>query len=87
MTQIEEAIIEKLRSSGPCCLDDVIVHLSTHYSWGEVFLAVDRMSRNERLLLRQLGYSTYQILLRPQDAYPVQRRVAEGERGSQSLDR
>jgi len=59
---IEQAIIEKLRRSGPCCLDDIVAYLP-NLSWGEVFLAIDRMSRDGRLLLRQLGYSTYQIAL------------------------
>ena len=27
MTPIEVAIIEKRRSSGPCCLDDVVTYL------------------------------------------------------------
>ena len=68
MVPIEEAISEKLRRSGPCCLDDVVTNLP-NFSWGEVFLAVDRMSRDGRLLLRQLGGSTYQIVLRSQFAY------------------
>ena len=59
---IEQAIIEKLRRGGPCCLDDIVAYLP-NLSWGEVFLAIDRMSRDGRLLLRQLGYSTYQIAL------------------------
>ena len=67
MMSIEEAIIETLRRSGPCCLDDVVAYLP-NLSWGEVFLAVDRMSRDGRLLLRQLGGSTYQIVLRSQFA-------------------
>ena len=62
MMPIEEAIIETLRSGGPGCLDDVIRYLP-NLSWGEIFLAVDRMSRDGRVLLRQLGYSTYQIVL------------------------
>ena len=62
MMPIEAAIIELLRSSGPCCLDDVVTYLP-NFSWGEVFGAVDRMSRDGRVLLRQLGYSTYQISL------------------------
>jgi len=62
---IEEAIIEKLRRSGPCCLDDVVTYLP-NLTWGEVFVAVNRMSRDGPLLLRQLGYSTYQIALRSQ---------------------
>ena len=83
MTHIEEAIIEKLRS-GPCCFDEVVTHLP-NCSWGEIFVAVDCMSRNGRVLLRQLGYSTYAIALRPQAASPLQRRVAEEASGSQRL--
>ena len=58
----EEDVIEMLQTTGPCCLDDVVRYLP-NLSWGEVFVAVDRMSRDGRLLLRQLGYSTYQIAL------------------------
>jgi hypothetical protein len=65
MLPVEAAIMEKLRRSGPCCLDDVLAYLP-HLSWGEAFVTVDRMSRDGRLLLRQLGYSTYQIALRSQ---------------------
>jgi hypothetical protein len=68
MMPIEEAVSEKLSKSGPCCLDDVVTSLP-NFSWAEVFLAVDRMSRDGRLLLRQLGGSTYQIELRSQFAY------------------
>ena len=84
MTHIEEAIIEKLRS-GPCCFDEVVTHLPNS-SWGEIFVAVDCMSRDGRVLLRQLGYSTYEIALRPQAASPVQRRVAEEASGSQHIE-
>ena len=68
MLSIEEAIIEKLRS-GPCCFDDVVTELSS-FSWGEVFVAVDCMSRDGRVFLRQLGYSTYQLSLGSQFSYP-----------------
>ena len=44
---IQEAIIKKLWRSGPCCLDDVVAYLP-NLSWGEVFLAVDRMSPDGR---------------------------------------
>jgi len=86
MMHIDEAIIEKLRSDGHCCLDDLVTHLSPIYSWSEVFIAVDRMSRHGGVLLRQLGYSTYQIALRPEVASPVQRRHADGESASQNLE-
>ena len=65
MLPIEEAVVETLQSSGPCCLDDVVTYLP-NLTWGEVFVAVNRMSRDGPLLLRQLGYSTYQIALRSQ---------------------
>ena len=82
---LEEAIVEKLRSDGPCCFDDVVAGLP-NFGWGQIFVVVDRMSRDRRVLLRQLGYSTYQISLGSPVAYPVQRLVAEGERASQSLE-
>ena len=68
MMPIEEAIVETLQRSGPCGLDDIVAYLP-NCSWGEVFLAVDRMSRDGRVSLLQLGYSTYQITLRSQNAH------------------
>jgi len=62
MPSIEAAIIEKLQS-GSCCFDDVVTDLP-NFSWGEVFSAVDRMSRDGRVSLRQNGYSTYRIKLK-----------------------
>jgi hypothetical protein len=62
MSPIEDAIVETLRRSGPCCLDDIVTSLPNS-SWEEVFDAVDRMSRNGRLLLHQRGYSAYQVSL------------------------
>jgi hypothetical protein len=59
----EESIIEILESIGSCSLDNVVRLLHPHLSWSDVFAAVDRMSRDGRVLLRQVGYSTYQITL------------------------
>jgi hypothetical protein len=61
MMPIEEAIVGKLRS-GPCCLDEVVTGLPD-FSWGEIFVAVDGMSRDGRLFLCKLGFSSYQISL------------------------
>jgi hypothetical protein len=61
MLPIEEAIIDKLRS-GPCSFDDVVTALP-NFSWGELFVAVDCMSRDRRVSLLQIGYSTFQISL------------------------
>jgi hypothetical protein len=68
MTPIEADIIELLRSNGPCSVDDVVLCLSK-LSWGEVFGAIDRMSRDGRVVLCQLGSSTYQISLGSRFAY------------------
>ena len=45
MTPMEEVILEELRGSGPCSLDDVVTFLP-HLNWGEVFVAVNRLSRD-----------------------------------------
>jgi hypothetical protein len=68
MTPIEDAIVKWLQQSGPCSLDDVVTHLSS-FSSGEIFIAVDRMSRDGRVLLHQRGYSTYQLALGSQFTY------------------
>ena len=60
MMPIKEAIVGKLRESGPCCQDDVVTSLA-NFSWGEVFSAVDRMSRDGWMLLRQSSDSAYQL--------------------------
>jgi hypothetical protein len=60
MRPIETAIIDTLQRNGPHYLDDVVTAFPDS-SWGEVFAAVDRMSRDGRVLLRQCGFSTYQI--------------------------
>jgi hypothetical protein len=61
MLLIEEAIIEKLRN-GPCRFDDVVTELSK-FSWGEVLVAVERMSQDGRVSLLRLGYASYQLSL------------------------
>jgi hypothetical protein len=62
MLPIEETILELLRIRGPCGLDDVVTY-RPDLSWGEVFRAIDRMSRDGRVVPHPLSYSTYQIAL------------------------
>ena len=68
VTVAEEAALETLQRAGPCGIDDLVIQLP-YLSWGEVFLAVDQMSRDgrllihRRLLLRPPGSSSYQITL------------------------
>ena len=81
-TSADKIVIELLQRTGPCCLDDLVTYLPK-LSWGEVFVAVDRMSRDGRLLLRQLGYSTYQITLPSQ--FPSPRSPYRTEEAQPSL--
>jgi hypothetical protein len=77
MLPIEAAIVEELRG-GPCSLDEVIIHLSSFGS-KEIFIAMDRMVRDGRVLLRTRGYSAYQVSLGSHVADPVQHRVPKAE--------
>jgi hypothetical protein len=65
----EEAVIEIPKRTGPCCIDDLVMQLPAH-TWSEVFLAVDRMSRCSRLLLRRLASSAYHVSLPSRHASP-----------------
>jgi hypothetical protein len=40
-----------------------VIHLP-YFSWGEIFIAIDRMSIAGRVSLRQVGYSTYELALK-----------------------
>jgi hypothetical protein len=62
MLPLEEAIVEKLQNDGPCCFDEVVTSLPD-FSWGQIFVAVDCMSRDGRVFRHKLGYSTYQLSL------------------------
>lgn len=84
MMPIEEAILEKLRSD-PCSFDEVVTGLP-NFRWGDLFVAVDRMSRDGRVFLRQLGFSTYQISLGSQflcnPVHPLARRGGRDDNDS-----
>jgi len=77
MRPIDAAIVETLQRSGPCRLDDVVRSLSI-FSWGELFDSVDRLSRDGRVLLSQLGHSSYQLSLIPQ-SHSSSRSILMGE--------
>ena len=49
---VEETILDVLQRSGPCNLDGIVQQL-LHHDWSEVFSAVDRMSRDGRIVLRR----------------------------------
>lgn len=78
MLPVEEAIAEKLRKDGPCCLDEIVTGLPK-FSWGQIFFAVDCMSRDGRVCLRQLGSSVYELSLGSQLAYSNSRSSQTGQ--------
>lgn len=60
---VDDAILAVLQRTGPCSLDDVVQQLP-HYDWSEVCAAVDRMSRDGRIVLRRVpGSSGYHLSL------------------------
>lgn len=76
MTPIEAAIVETLQRSGSCSLDDVVTSIPNS-SWGEIFAAVDRMSRDGRLVLHQRSYSAYQVSLGSQLSHLTSGRTSQ----------
>ena len=86
VTVAEAAVIEMLRKSGPCSFDSLISNLP-NFNWGEVFVAVDQMSRDGRLLihrrlmLRPIGSSCYQITL-PSELTSPHSPARQGEAGT-----
>ncbi len=62
-TSVEESVLDLLQRTGPCSLDDLVVHLLPNYGWSQVFLAVDRLSREDLLRVRRLSASVYFVAL------------------------
>jgi hypothetical protein len=85
----EEAVIEMLQRTGPCCLENLALQLP-NCSWGEVFAAVNRLSREDRLvirrqwLVRRLGNAFFQITLHSQLASPPPVTISPGGRASRA---
>ena len=52
----EDAVDDALRKICPCSLDDLVAQLPSH-AWSDIFVAVDQMSRDGRLVLRLMPRS------------------------------
>lgn len=66
---VEEAVLDVLQRTGPCGLDDLVVQLP-NFTWSRMFTAVDRMSRDGRVLLDRHARSIYSVALPSQQASP-----------------
>jgi hypothetical protein len=64
-SSIEAAIQQQLRELGTCSLDELTFLLSG-YSWGQVFTAVDRLTRNGTVRLNQFARFRYNLSLIPE---------------------
>lgn len=62
-TSAEMIVTDMLRKTGACLLDDLVLFLP-HLSWTTIFMTVDQMARDGRVVLNQVDY-TYQVLLAP----------------------
>ncbi len=61
-TVVENAVGDALQTIGPCSLDDLVAQLPGH-TWSDIFVAVDQMSRDGRLVLRLVPKSGYRLFL------------------------
>ena len=74
----EEAVLEMLQRTGPCYLDNLALQLP-NFSWSQVFLAVDRMSREGLVLLQRRTCSAYYVALPSRPASPHSSRHEEAQ--------
>lgn len=64
MEAVESAIFQEVAWRGPLKLEELL-HKLPAYGWNQVFAAVDRLSRDERLSIERVNRSTYLVRLGP----------------------
>ncbi|CAI4033063.1 MAG TPA: hypothetical protein VLA99_07660 [Nitrospiraceae bacterium] len=64
--ELEQDIVGLLDGNAPRSLEDLIARLPA-YSWNEIFGAVDRLTRESRLVLLRPKPSQYLVALHPVD--------------------
>ncbi len=62
--EIDQAIIQELKTFGVCQVEDVVERL-TGFTWNQVFAAIDRLSRNGTVVLQHPGRFGYEISMLP----------------------
>ena len=66
----EQIVMDNLRGTGRCLLDDLIISLSP-LSSTEIFTTVDRMWKEGRVSLRQVSHAKYEVNLSPHLFTPI----------------
>jgi len=64
MEAVESAIFQEVAWRGPLKFEDLMDRLPA-YGWNQVFAAVDRLSRDNRLSLKRVDRNTYVVRLGP----------------------
>ena len=70
--EVEKNILQDLERLGPCSIEEMVTHLQG-YTWNQVFSAVDRLSRNAKVMLQHPSRFGYHISLAqvPRPSAPV----------------
>jgi hypothetical protein len=82
--EIEKDILQDLERQGPCSIEEMVAHLPG-YTWNQVFNAVDRLSRNAKVMLQHPSRFGYQVSLA--QAYRPSAPVAGATGGHRSAGR
>ena len=64
-TDTEHAVLSILKQYQAMTMDEIIHEGQPDFTWGEVFLAINRLSRRQLVVLSRAG-STYHVALNPQ---------------------
>lgn len=75
LTSVQSQILEALRRSPGCQLDDLVARCPD-LTWNQVFIEVDGLTRAGRLNLTSLGHGDYRLML------PKAKRKAESSRAA-----
>lgn len=61
-TDTEQAVLNMLQRYGMMTMDEILTSRHPDFSWAQVFLAIDRLSRSNMIVLSRTG-GTYQLAL------------------------
>lgn len=61
----EQAILDMLQRYEVMTMDEILTAGQPNFTWGQVFLAIDRLSRQKSIVIHRVGLS-YQICLMDQ---------------------
>lgn len=69
-TTIQSAIRSELTQQGPCALE-ILLNRLPQFSWNEIFIVIDQLSREGQLTLRHLSPFDYEVSIGSSQPAPV----------------